>query len=32
MLTRAVETGQYFNDQLYSIKQLRMLNELGGEI
>ncbi|RCK63546.1 6-phosphofructo-2-kinase 1 [Candida viswanathii] len=30
MLTRAVETGQYFNDQLYSIKQLRMLNELGG--
>ena len=30
MLTRAIETGQYFNDQLYSVKQLRMLNELGG--
>ncbi|KAL6449643.1 PFK26 6-phosphofructo-2-kinase 1 [Candida maltosa Xu316] len=30
MLTRAVETGQFFNDQLYSIKELRMLNELGG--
>lgn len=30
MLTRAVETGQYFDDQLYSVKQMRMLNELGG--
>lgn len=30
MLTRAMETGQYFNDQLYSIKLMRMLNELGG--
>lgn len=30
MLSRAIETGQYFNDQLYSVKQLRMLNELGG--
>ncbi|KAG7192461.1 uncharacterized protein KQ657_001862 [Scheffersomyces spartinae] len=30
LLTRAMETGQYFNDQLYSIKLIRMLNELGG--
>lgn len=30
MLCRAVETGQYFNDQLYSLKEMRMLNELGG--
>ena len=30
MLVRSVETGQYFNDQLYSVKQMRMLNELGG--
>ncbi|CAK9435995.1 uncharacterized protein LODBEIA_P05790 [Lodderomyces beijingensis] len=30
MLIRAVETGQYFNEQLYSVKQMRMLNELGG--
>ncbi|RLV94591.1 6-phosphofructo-2-kinase 1 [Spathaspora sp. JA1] len=30
MLIRAIETGQYFNEQLYSVKQLRMLNELGG--
>ncbi|KAK6459417.1 6-phosphofructo-2-kinase-domain-containing protein [Scheffersomyces xylosifermentans] len=30
MLYRAVETGQYFNEQHFSIKQMRMLNELGG--
>lgn len=30
MLCRAVETGQYFNEQLFSIKEMRMLNELGG--
>lgn len=30
MLIRSIETGQYFNDQLYSVKQMRMLNELGG--
>lgn len=30
MLTRAIETGQYFDDQVYSIKEMRMLNELGG--
>ncbi|EGV66531.1 bifunctional 6-phosphofructo-2-kinase/fructose-2,6-bisphosphate 2-phosphatase [Yamadazyma tenuis ATCC 10573] len=30
MLTRAIETGEYFDDQVYSIKEMRMLNELGG--
>lgn len=30
MLTRAIETGKYFNDQLFSLKEMRMLNELGG--
>lgn len=30
MLIRAIDTGNYFNEQLYSIKQMRMLNELGG--
>ncbi|EGW32336.1 uncharacterized protein SPAPADRAFT_50901 [Spathaspora passalidarum NRRL Y-27907] len=30
MLIRAIETGQYFNEHLYSVKQMRMLNELGG--
>jgi 6-phosphofructo-2-kinase len=30
MLCRAIETGQYFDEQLYSIKEMRMLNELGG--
>lgn len=30
MLIRAINTGDYFNEQLYSIKQMRMLNELGG--
>ncbi|ODV76898.1 6PF2K-domain-containing protein [Suhomyces tanzawaensis NRRL Y-17324] len=30
MLYRAVETGRYFDEQLYSIKEMRMLNELGG--
>lgn len=30
MLYRAVETGQYFDDQMYSVKEMRMLNELGG--
>lgn len=30
MLSRAVESGQYFDDSLYSIKEMRMLNELGG--
>ncbi|KAI5963815.1 PFK26 [Candida pseudojiufengensis] len=29
MLTRSVETGEYFNESLYSIKQMRMLNEIG---
>lgn len=30
MLLRAIETGQYFDDKLYSVKEMRMLNELGG--
>lgn len=30
MLCRAIETGKYFDDQLYSVKEMRMLNELGG--
>lgn len=30
MLCRAVETGQFFDEQLFSIKEMRMLNELGG--
>ncbi|KAK6205179.1 6-phosphofructose-2-kinase [Scheffersomyces amazonensis] len=30
MLLRATETGKYFNEQLFSIKSMRMLNELGG--
>lgn len=30
MLLRAVETGEYFNDQHYHVKAMRMLNELGG--
>ncbi|ODV65156.1 6PF2K-domain-containing protein [Hyphopichia burtonii NRRL Y-1933] len=30
MLFRAVETGKYFDEQLFSIKEMRMLNELGG--
>ncbi|QFZ29760.1 putative 6-phosphofructo-2-kinase [Clavispora lusitaniae] len=30
MLLRAVETGNYFNEQEYNIKAMRMLNELGG--
>ena len=30
MLFRAVETGAYFNEQVFSVKQMRMLNELGG--
>lgn len=30
MLYRAVETGEYFNENLFSIKEMRMLNELGG--
>lgn len=30
MLYRAVETGQFFDEQLFSIKEMRMLNELGG--
>lgn len=30
MLTRAIETGEYFDDRVYSIKEMRMLNELGG--
>lgn len=30
MLTRAIETGEYFDDLVYSIKEMRMLNELGG--
>ncbi|KAK6463890.1 6-phosphofructo-2-kinase-domain-containing protein [Scheffersomyces coipomensis] len=30
MLTRAIETGQYFDEHLFSIKSMRMLNELGG--
>lgn len=30
MLTRAIESGQYFDDLIYSIKEMRMLNELGG--
>lgn len=29
MLHRAVESGVYFNEQLYSVKQMRMLNEIG---
>jgi 6-phosphofructo-2-kinase len=30
MLLRAIETGQYFDEKLYSLKEMRMLNELGG--
>ncbi|CAH6720335.1 6-phosphofructo-2-kinase 1 [[Candida] jaroonii] len=30
MLMRAIETGKYFDDSIYSVKQMRMLNELGG--
>lgn len=30
MLIRAVETGQYFDESMYSLKEMRMLNELGG--
>lgn len=30
MLLRATETGSYFNDLLYHVKAMRMLNELGG--
>lgn len=30
MLHRAVESGEYFNENLFSIKEMRMLNELGG--
>lgn len=30
MLMRAQETGNYFNDQFYNVKAMRMLNELGG--
>ncbi|SGZ57543.1 CIC11C00000004553 [Sungouiella intermedia] len=30
MLLRAIETGNYFNDQEYNVKAMRMLNELGG--
>lgn len=30
MLHRSIETGQYFNEHLYSVKEMRMLNELGG--
>lgn len=30
MLLRSVETGQYFSDQDYNVKAMRMLNELGG--
>lgn len=30
MLCRAIETGKYFDDHLYSLKEMRMLNELGG--
>lgn len=30
MLMRAVETGRYFDDSTYSVKEMRMLNELGG--
>ncbi|CUM65669.1 uncharacterized protein PRCAT00003317001 [Priceomyces carsonii] len=30
MLCRAVETAEYFDEHLYSIKEMRMLNELGG--
>lgn len=30
MLLRAVESGNYFNDQEYNVKAMRMLNELGG--
>ncbi|KAG5421322.1 PFK26 [Candida metapsilosis] len=29
MMHRAVESGVYFNEQLYSVKQMRMLNEIG---
>lgn len=30
MLCRAVESGEYFNENIFSVKQMRMLNELGG--
>lgn len=30
MLCRAIETGQYFDENLFSVKSMRMLNELGG--
>lgn len=29
MMHRAVESGVYFNEQVYSVKQMRMLNEIG---
>ncbi|CCE81467.1 Piso0_002124 [Millerozyma farinosa CBS 7064] len=30
MLLRSIETGSYFNENLFSVKAMRMLNELGG--
>lgn len=30
LLLRAVESGNYFNDLVYNVKAMRMLNELGG--